>query len=45
MTQEEWVDCDKLNCLKCDRFVSYLNDNGLCSECEGSQEPKEKEND
>ena len=32
--KEDWVDGDKLTCLKCDGFVSSLNKKGLCSKYE-----------
>lgn len=34
MIQEEWTDGDKLTCLKCDRFVTQINEEGLCPLCE-----------
>lgn len=41
---EDWTDGDKLDCVKCDRFVSSINDEGLCPQCaseEASAWPKE----
>lgn len=32
-TKEEWIDFDSLTCLKCDRFVDYINADGFCKEC------------
>jgi len=31
--KEDWIDFDKLNCIKCDRFVESVNEEGLCPEC------------
>ena len=32
MELEDWTDGDKLTCIKCDRFVSILNENKMCPE-------------
>ena len=37
MTQEDWIDGDRLTCLKCDRFVTEINSQGLCSICEAEE--------
>ena len=37
MTQEDWVDGDRLTCLKCDNFVSELNSKGLCQTCRSEE--------
>lgn len=31
------VDGDRLNCIKCDNFVDYLDENGLCPQCASSE--------
>jgi len=46
--REDWTDGDKLDCVKCDRFVSSVNEDGLCPECASEEEhawpkPEEKE--
>jgi len=32
--KEDWVDEEELNCIKCDRFVNSINQEGFCPECE-----------
>jgi Zn finger protein HypA/HybF involved in hydrogenase expression len=42
--KEEWIDGDKLNCIKCDRSVESINNEGLCPECEEEEYNKERSN-
>lgn len=30
---EDWVDGDNLNCIKCNNFVDYIDENGFCDNC------------
>lgn len=36
--REDFIDCDKLVCSKCDRFVTSLNKQNLCPECAGEED-------
>ena len=40
--QTDSVDGDRLTCVKCDRFVDYLDENNLCPQC-ASEEVSEDE--
>jgi len=32
--ESDYIDGDELECCKCDRFVSEINNDGFCLECE-----------
>ena len=36
--REDWTDGDKLDCVRCDRFVSSVDEHGLCPECAADEE-------
>lgn len=35
--KEDFIDFDKLSCLKCNNFVNSVNEKGFCPECEESE--------
>ena len=40
--QCDFTDGDKLDCVKCDRFVSEIDDDNMCPQC-ANEEAREKE--